>query len=71
MKCLFSSKKASPPFSPKRDEKGKQREGETGGKKREIVSALSANDVGKKEDGRETDGRKCRRRETCNPQEPF
>lgn len=52
MKCLFSSRKAPFSFSPKRDEKENSAERKTG-KKLEIVSALSANDVGKKEDGRE------------------
>lgn len=50
MSLFFEESTSS--FSPKRDEKensAKKRRG----KKREIVSALSANDVGKKEDGRE------------------
>lgn len=52
MKCRFSSKKAPFPFAPKRD--GKENSArEEARKKREIVSALSANDVGKKGDGRE------------------
>lgn len=61
MKCLFSSRKSVFLVLAEKRREGKQRrelEGErerekTGGKKREIVSALSANDVGKKEDGRE------------------
>lgn len=50
MSLFFEESTSS--FSPKRDEKENSAK-ERWGKKREIVSALSANDVGKKEDGRE------------------
>jgi len=53
MKCLFSSKKASSHSHRRRERKVRERERERRRKKQEIVSALSANDVGKKEDGKE------------------
>lgn len=70
MKSILFSKKISL-FSPRREEKRARDEEE--GKRRSYPHYLQMTWT-KTGDGRGrewTDGRKRRRRETCNPQEPF